>query len=117
MQTLERLQVDGRHTVQRIRRADGWWSRARGLLGTRTLPADHGLWLAPCASVHTVGMAYPIDVIFVDRACVVLKVVPALPAWRASACRGAACTLELPAGAAVRLGIAEGARVALVADT
>ena len=115
MRTPARLVVDGRPTAQRIRRAERWWSRAVGLLGTRRLADDQGLWLAPCASVHTVGMAYAIDVVFVAAAGEVLKVVPALPAWRASACRGAACTLELPAGAAARLGIAAGGRLALVA--
>ena len=41
--------------------------RMRGLLGRRELPVGHGLLIEACGSVHTVGMRFPIDVIFLDR--------------------------------------------------
>ena len=47
--------------------ARSWLARLRGLLGTSELPADEGLWLSPCNSVHSLGMRYAIDVIFLNR--------------------------------------------------
>ena len=40
-------------------------SRRKGLLGRDTLADRHALVLAPCGSVHTFGMRFPIDVLFV----------------------------------------------------
>lgn len=42
-------------------------SRLKGLLGTRELPCGAGALLAPCSSVHMIGMLYSIDVLFLDR--------------------------------------------------
>ena len=51
-------------------------------------------------------MRYPIDVVFLDRRGRILKVVDAVPPWRAAACWRARHTLELAAGEADRLGLA-----------
>ena len=42
-------------------------ARRKGLLGRHTLAAGEGLWIAPCESIHTCGMKFPIDVIYLDR--------------------------------------------------
>ena len=42
-------------------------SRRRGLLGRDSLDEAFAMLLAPCAAVHTAGMRFPIDVVFVDR--------------------------------------------------
>lgn len=83
-------------------------TRMKGLLGRRTLSWDEGLWLEPASSVHTWFMSFPIDVVFVDRELRVVRIVESLPPWRMAAKRGARSVLELPAGAAVRRGLAEG---------
>jgi uncharacterized membrane protein (UPF0127 family) len=96
--------------------ADGMFTRMRGLLGRRSLSSDQGILLRPASSVHTAFMRFPIDVVFVDRDLVVLKVVPELPAWRAAACRGAKATFELAAGEAGRRGVVPGTGLTLSAD-
>jgi uncharacterized protein len=58
------------------------WGRLRGLLGRPLLQAGEGLLIVPCQSVHMLGMAYPIDVVYLDPAAVVLKVVRGLRPWR-----------------------------------
>lgn len=79
--------------------ADTHWTRLRGLLG---LAADDfhngsGLWIIPCHGVHTLGMGFPIDVIYLDRALTVIDVQPAVRPWRfARVRRQAASVLELP---------------------
>jgi uncharacterized membrane protein (UPF0127 family) len=95
----------------RIRRATRFWQRFFGLMGRRALDRDAGLLLVPCGSVHTAGMRFAIDVVFLDREGVVLRTVPHLRPWRAAACRGAHGALELCAGEALRRGFGVGQRL------
>jgi len=79
--------------------ANTHWTRFRGLLG---LAADDfgngsGLWIIPCRGVHTLGMGFPIDVVYLDRALKVVDVQSAVKPWRFTPIRlGAASVLELP---------------------
>ena len=76
--------------ASKARMARSLRARAVGLLGRRELPPDEALIFPWCSSIHTVGMRFPIDVIFVDRRwrIVALKAglppgkMP-LPVWRA----------------------------------
>jgi hypothetical protein len=95
-----------------IRLADGFFSRLRGLLFAPALQPGHGLLLVPCASVHTAFMTYPIDVVFLDRAGKIRRIVPRLAPWRTAAFPGAYQTLELAAGEAARLGLQAGQSLA-----
>ena len=89
----------GAELANRVRVASGWWSRFRGLLGTSELEPGQGLLLTPCRSVHTWGMRYPIDVVFLDREGRSVAVYPDLPPSRRTAWhRDARQVLELPAG-------------------
>jgi uncharacterized membrane protein (UPF0127 family) len=91
--------------------ASGIWSRFWGLMGRKRLPEGHGLLLAPCSSVHTFFMRFPIDVIFLDRERVVVKVVQSMKPWRTALGGGGKDALELNAGEAARLGIQRGDRI------
>ncbi|NTV97433.1 MAG: DUF192 domain-containing protein [Thiobacillus sp.] len=94
-----------------LHRADRFLARLAGLLARPPLQPGEGLLLVPCASVHTAFMAYALDVVFLDRDGVVLKVVADLKPWRAAACAGARQTLELVAGEAARRGWRPGCRL------
>lgn len=74
-------------------------SRNRGLLGRLSLAEDSALILAPCNSIHTFFMKFPIDVGFVDRDGTALRVREALLPWRIQASPRAAAVVELAAGA------------------
>lgn len=91
-----------------IHRADRFFSRLAGLLALPRLQPGQGLLLVPCASVHTAFMGYAIDVVFLDRAGIVQKIVPHLQPWRMAACAGAHQTLELAAGQAEALKLIAG---------
>ncbi len=95
-----RVQIhDAQGVLLQARVADGFWSRGRGLMGRRTLPQGEGLWLAPCGSIHTCFMRFPIDVIFVDREGRVTRICAHLRPWRfASGGPGACAVLEVAAG-------------------
>lgn len=70
--------------------------------------------LRACNMIHTVGMGYAIDVVFLRRDGLVLKVKRALAPWRASAHPRAHCVLELAAGQARRRGIVRGMALPIV---
>src|SRR5512139_954161 len=100
--------------AERLRPAHTHWTRLKGLLGTRSLPAGDGLWLKPCRQVHMFGMRYAIDVVFLDDAHRVLEVVADLAPWAVSP-RVAAATsvLELPTGTIAASGIAAGSQLSI----
>ena len=79
--------------------ADTHWTRLRGLLGLRSSDFRNGsgLWIVPCHGVHTLGMGFPIDVVYLDRALTVIHVQRDLRPWRFAPVRAqAASVLELP---------------------
>jgi len=77
--------------------ADRAWSRLRGLLARPPLlgPATQALWLVPCGSIHTMGMRYALDIVFLDRKGHVLSWSESVLPWRVRQCRGATQTVEL----------------------
>ena len=104
-----RLSIAGHPTPPlALARAETFFERLRGLLGHRSLDADQGLWITPCGSVHTFGMRFPIDVVFVGRDGHVVRVVDRLVAGRFAFARSTASVVELAAGAAQRLGLEAG---------
>lgn len=87
-------------------------SRRRGLLGREDLPEGGGLLIVPCRQVHTFGMRFPIDIIFVDEALRVARSVERLRPGRLSpfVLRSRA-VLELPPGTLERTGTRDGDRL------
>ncbi|HXW08902.1 MAG TPA: DUF192 domain-containing protein, partial [Vicinamibacterales bacterium] len=73
-------------------------SRRQGLLGRPSLPADTVLAIAPSNAVHTFGMQFPIDVLFIRRDGRVLKRVQYLNARRIAVAWRAFAVLEFAAG-------------------
>jgi len=78
--------------------ASTFWRRLTGLLGTYELPAGTALMIVPCNSVHTFGMKYPIDVLFVDKDNRVMKTVGIMKPGKMAACFSSRYVVELPAG-------------------
>lgn len=103
--------ADGRVICDRCVFAENVWTRLKGLLGRSRFEAGEGLLLRPSSSIHTWFMRFPIDVVFVSRELVVLRVVAGLRPWRAAMRRKAHAVLELPAGTAAREGLAVGDRL------
>ncbi|MFK7965941.1 MAG: DUF192 domain-containing protein [Burkholderiaceae bacterium] len=99
---------DGQVLFGRIRLARDFFARLRGLLLTGPMQADDGLLLSPCSQVHTIGMTYPIDLIFLDRSGRVLRCLSDVRPYRAVRAPGAFYTLEVAAGRVKRLGVMPG---------
>ena len=99
--------------------ANTHWSRLRGLLGLA--PDDfrngNGLWIVPCHGVHTLGMGFPIDVVYLDREMKVVHVQSGLQPWRFGPVRArAASVLELPCHILAETGTVVGDRIEITID-
>jgi uncharacterized membrane protein (UPF0127 family) len=94
--------------LPRVWNAVSAWDRTRGLLGRPPLQADEGMLIDACRLVHTVGMAYHLDLAFLDRQGQVRKLVKALAPARIAGSLAARATLELAPGTVERIGLSEG---------
>lgn len=94
------MTLNGSPFLRRVEIAQSFFHRSRGLLGRDALPREHGLLILPCCSIHTLGMRFAIDAIFLNREGDVVRVVRDVGAGRflVAGGRGAHATLELSAG-------------------
>ena len=69
-------------------------SRLLGLALLREMPANCALRLPGCSSIHTFGMRFAIDAVFLDRDGHVLRIERGVPPWRVLRCPGAADVVE-----------------------
>jgi uncharacterized membrane protein (UPF0127 family) len=102
------------YLADRLALAQTHWTRLRGLLGTsqNDFGNGRGLWIRPCRGIHTLAMAFPIDVVYLDRAGQVVHVEHDLRPWRFSPVRlQATSVLELPSGTVFRTGTALGDKI------
>src|SRR5260370_17658405 len=76
--------------------ADTSSKRRIGLLKHSKLNPGEGLWIAPCESVHSFGMKFAIDVVYLDRKKKVRKIRKNMVPRRISACLTAHSVLDLP---------------------
>ncbi len=73
--------------------------RLKGLLGKKELRQGESLWIRPCKGIHTIGMGFPIDVVFLNKRNVVISVKQNFPPNRMTRFYfGAVSVLELTAG-------------------
>ena len=66
----------------RARVAEGFFARARGLIGRPPPPPGEGLLIPKCNAIHTFFMSYPIDAVFLDGEDRVVKTVRNVRPWR-----------------------------------
>jgi uncharacterized protein len=112
MQATDR--TSGRHLALNLAVAHTLLTRLKGLLGRSAFPAGQGLWIRPCNSIHTFGMKFPIDVVFLDKGNRVVGVAKALRPNRISRIyRSANSVIELPAGTIDVAGSCVGNEVAI----
>ena len=83
----------------KVRKADNFITRLVGLLKRTHHGPEEALWLMPSKGIHTIGMKFPIDVLFLDKNCVILAMVSGMMPYRISGVhlRGFS-VLELPSG-------------------
>ena len=93
--------------IATVSRAETWLAKGWGVLGRQSVPLGEGLWLPGVASVHTVGVRFALDLLFLDAGMRTVRTVPNVPPGRwLIRTSGAAHTLELGAGTLAAAGIA-----------
>ncbi|MBT2971611.1 MAG: DUF192 domain-containing protein [Candidatus Thiodiazotropha sp. (ex Ctena orbiculata)] len=98
-------ELDKENNILEAWLADSYFTRLRGLLGKKKLGDKDGLLLVGCSSVHTFGMRYPLDLVFLDKKGKVVKCREYVQPFRTASARGAYFTLELNKGMISKQGI------------
>ena len=79
--------------------ADNFYTRLVGLLNDKTLEYGDGLWIKHCNSIHSIGMRFKFDAIFLDKNLRAVHLVREMKPWRISRIVFSAhSVLEVPAG-------------------
>ncbi len=85
--------------AEHVFEAQGFWARARGLIGRQSLAQGEALIIPHCQAIHMFFMRFSIDVIFVDRSKKVVGLVQNIKPFQLSPFfLNASCALELPSG-------------------
>ncbi len=91
-----------------VQEALGSLERGKGLIGRKALEPGEGLLigagpLIPLMWIHTLFMRFPLDLVFLDRAGRVVRIVADVKPWRLTTpVLGARSVLEIESGAAQR---------------
>jgi len=94
-----RNRTRGATLASNVRLADTPAARRTGLLKHDRLEAGEGLWIYPTQAIHTFGMKFPIDVVFIDKQMRVRRVYQNLAPYRLTTLVWSAqSVLELPSG-------------------
>ena len=92
---LPAVELAGGHVVHR---AEGHRARGLGLMGLAALGPGRALLLPSTRSVHTVGMRFALDLVWLDAAGVVVRIDRDVAPGRLRSCRRARAVLECVAG-------------------
>lgn len=92
------IKSKGAIIADKVREADTFVAKFKGLMFRKSLGEGEGLLLKKCGSIHTNFMRFPIDVIYLSEDNAVLYAETVIP-WRLGKhVKGAKHTLELPTG-------------------
>ncbi len=94
--------------IRNVSKTSNFLERMRGLLISSPLTENEGLLISPCSSVHTFGMSYAIDLVFLDKQFTIVKTVRSLKPWRMAASKASSMVLELAAESLDKLQLTTG---------
>ena len=109
MKTIALRTAEGRFIAHEVRIVHSLAARWLALSREQSLPTRAGLLLSPARGIHTLGMCFAVDVVFLDRQMRVLGLVSRVQPWRVLlAPRRTAHVLELAAGQIAATGLKAG---------
>ncbi len=80
-----------------VKAADTVFARLKGFIGRFKLRSDEGIWVVPSRGVHTLGLLFPLDLIYLDENYRVIHLVEYFPSFRIGPIKTQAeSVLELP---------------------
>ena len=102
-------QTRGQILVNDGKIAHTFFERLRGLIGSCPLHDGEGLLIPSCQGIHSFGMSFPIDVLYLDSSGLVISAMHSMrPNRFGKVLFSAASVLELPSGTLLRTGTAVG---------
>lgn len=117
---LARLKFDHQWEIltENVVGAYGFWQRLVGLLKFQTLPCDFVMAFPQAWALHTFGMKFPIDIIFVDRQDRVQKIFENVKPGQLAFCEPwkSSWALETASGNVQRWSIQKGQIIRLIED-
>lgn len=97
--------------------AKGFLERFRGLIGSAPLQEGEALWIPHCQGIHTFGMAYPIDAVYLNANMKIVRGVEKMRPYSFGPISfQTASVLELSAGSIRKLKIKTGDFLLFVED-
>ncbi|BCM24827.1 DUF192 domain-containing protein [Methyloradius palustris] len=108
MMQIGQLYKNNQLVVNKVWLAKSILQRMRGLLFRKSLEPDQAMLIRPCSSIHTIGMTYPLDIVFIDAQGIVLKALKNVRPLRMAFAINAYATIEFYAGEIERIGIQRG---------
>src|SRR5687767_4145782 len=118
MKTFELRTATSRCIARHVYLACSFQSRCIGLLSRGAMRKEEGLLLIPGGSIHTLGMRFPIDVVFLNRQMRILGLCDNVRPWRIRvAPKGTRRVLELAAGQIAAHGLKQGIYLIVDADS
>jgi uncharacterized membrane protein (UPF0127 family) len=112
-------QSNGKVIAGKVMIANTFFKRLKGLLTSNGLEENEGLIIKPCNSVHSFGMRFSIDLVFLSLNNEVIKITENFAPWRASpVVIRANSVIELPTGKIKETGIKVGDKIIIqIGDT
>lgn len=94
--------------ISEVIEAGSFFSKLSGLITKKKLKDNQGFLIRDCNSIHTIGMRYGIDAVFLDRSNRVLKIYRDIKPFRVTPfIKGAFSVLETAAGTIKRTSLKE----------
>lgn len=94
--------------ISEVVEANSFFSKLSGLITRKKLRDNQGFLIRDCNGIHTIGMRYGIDAVFIDRANRVLKIYYDIKPFRVTPfIKGAFSVLETAAGIIKRTSLKE----------
>ncbi len=85
--------------AERILTLDRQFHQTLQMLNRSGIPGNSALWINPCNGIYTVGMKYPVDIAFLDKNGIVVKILRDFPPdCFADSGPSAISAIELPNG-------------------
>jgi uncharacterized protein len=79
---MKNLKVGNRVILKNIKTASGFTERLLGLMFKKSLHQAGGLFIPECKSIHTCFMKFPLDIVFVDKNYIAIKIFKNLKPWK-----------------------------------
>jgi hypothetical protein len=109
MKTIALRTAEGRFIAHEVRIVYSLGARLLALSRERSLPTRAGLLLTPAHGIHTLGMRFAVDVVFLTPQMRVIGLASRVQPWRVLlAPRGTGRVLELAAGQIAATGLKSG---------